>query len=229
MACIKCNLNFNKDDEVLNCDGCQRKLHKECSELTASELRVLDLKSKRTLKFFCDDCQEGTKLLYKIPELIAKIDAMQHEIASLKQNPPHFSEEAIIHEIGERQIKANNVMVYNLPESPDKQDIDSVNLLISEICGVNLVVSKTVRLGKKNKNGNRPLKIVFRNADDALSMIRNRKNIDKKKKIFVEIDMTAVQMNNMKRLRDEVKVRRDNGEDVFIKFVRGVPQIVSKN
>ncbi|KAG5878532.1 hypothetical protein JTB14_008937 [Gonioctena quinquepunctata] len=80
----------------------------------------------------------------RIPELIGKIDTMQKELACLKNQPFRFSEEEIINEINERQTRAKNVMVYNMPESPQKPDIEVVLQLVQDICGSNLKIIKTI-------------------------------------------------------------------------------------
>ncbi|CAH1109118.1 unnamed protein product [Psylliodes chrysocephalus] len=152
----------------------------------------MELREKRLLNFFCDDCQEGSKLLHEIPDLIAKIDDLQEEIMITKENT--------INEIHERQRRANNSIMFNVPEaSRQKTDFDTVKEIVSEIFQ-DLSIVKTIRVGKKNKNGNRLLKVALRNSDDALSIAKNKKKM--KKESFLEVDLTIVQIYNTKQLRE---------------------------
>nr|CAI5823155.1 unnamed protein product [Callosobruchus analis] len=65
MVCVKCKTRLSEDDSVLACDNCTRLVHRDCSGLSVSEFRVMDLKAKRLLKYYCDDCQMGVKLFPK--------------------------------------------------------------------------------------------------------------------------------------------------------------------
>lgn len=232
MECAKCNIKNN--DPVLNCDSCNRSVHRDCSDLNASELKVMDLKGKRLLKFYCDDCLQGIKL---IPKLLNKIDVMQKEIENLrseiKNSPPPIthqgvtSNEAIINEICERQKRLNNVMIFNLPET---NSVDKDKVEVREICKCltkeDLEIVKITRFGKKNKNGFRALKISFSQSEDALKVIRAKKDIIKCRKIFIGPDLTPQQIQYKRDLEIELNERRKRGENgVFIKYVKGVPQL----
>lgn len=56
-----CKLN----EKFVHCDSCNRSMPAECSGLTASELRCMELK-KRNLIFYWDDCKKkrGMNLKY---------------------------------------------------------------------------------------------------------------------------------------------------------------------
>ncbi|KAG5887093.1 hypothetical protein JTB14_013115 [Gonioctena quinquepunctata] len=87
-----------------------------------------------------------------------------------------MSEDNIINELNERQSRALNVMLYNLPESvPNENDIDVVRDIVRETINDNLRTVRTCRNGKENKNGSRDLKVVFSNAIEALKILKNRK------------------------------------------------------
>ncbi|KAG5900077.1 hypothetical protein JTB14_016049 [Gonioctena quinquepunctata] len=64
MACFICKDVKTKD--VFSCDGCNNCICKGCGGLTASEVKVLQLVSGRTLKFYCPKCIKGDSFdLYK--------------------------------------------------------------------------------------------------------------------------------------------------------------------
>lgn len=228
MVCIKCKGIINKDVAVVYCDSCNRVVHRECSDLNASELKVMDLKGKRMLRFFCDDCQAGVKL---IPTLIAKVDALEQELNLLKrkiEEPSTLPEETIVNELQERQKRATNIMIYNMPENTS--DFEEVKKITREATNnVVIEVVSVTRVGKANKNGARPLKVVYRTSNDAMMVIRKRKSVGRARKIFIDVDMTALQRKNIKKLQEELQDRKAKGENVVIKYSNGTPAILSLN
>lgn len=55
-CCIKCKKEAGSDLPVFRCDGCTSCWCKLCGDLSSSEIKVLQLKNARTLRFFCVDC-----------------------------------------------------------------------------------------------------------------------------------------------------------------------------
>lgn len=229
MVCIKCKEQIKKDDWVVTCDSCCRTIHRECSDLNASELKVMDLKGKRTLRFYCEDCQAGLKL---IPTLIAKIDKLESQINAPRRDNININqsmplEEHLICEIHERQKRAKNVVIYNLPES--NNDLNEVKKISKEVTNIDIDVVRVIRFGKPNKNGHRPMKATFGNPDDAMSIIVNRKKIAGKKRIYLETDMTPSQASKIRQLKQELNDRRSKGENIVIKYFNGTPKITPLN
>ncbi|CAH1109305.1 unnamed protein product [Psylliodes chrysocephalus] len=85
------------------------------------------------------------------------------------------------------------------------------------------------RLGRNNGNGAQPLKLTFRNSEEAMIVIRNKKKINKNRKIYTDLDRTLLRRDNMKKLKDELKIRKDKGENVSIKYVDNTPRIVTSS
>lgn len=228
MECIKCRVSNN--DAIIQCDGCNRYVHTECSELNASELKVMGLKGKRLLKFYCEDCTMGVRL---VPELIKKVDDLHKEIIQLTTQSQGnrcstFTEDEVIAEIQERNKRSRNVIMFNLPELGD-DDLNSVREVVTAVTNENLNIEKIVRFGKKNKNGIRAIKVTFSRTEEADRVIRARKNNIKDKKIFIQIDMTQRQRECSEKLRAEIVMRREKGErDIMLKYIQGVPRIVKQ-
>lgn len=228
MKCIKCNIADNKTH--VKCDGCERPVHSECSGLNASELKVMGLKGARSLKFFCDDCLTGLRM---VPQLIKKVDDLRLELDALKRdgsgNIVVNSNDTVLAELQERQKRENNIMIFNLLEEGD--DVGKVKEIFRILTKEDINMSKTIRVGKPNKNGIRALKIVLENPADAVKILKAKKGALKGRKIYVNADLTPMQYGNLKKLRDEVDNRKQNGENVILRYIKGVPQIVedSKN
>ncbi|KAL3282169.1 hypothetical protein HHI36_005364 [Cryptolaemus montrouzieri] len=73
--CSDCGAAAGKDPKdpsskiyIFCCDGCKSPKIDKCSTLTAKEVRVLDFRSRRTLKFWCNNCSDfyTSKLMKKI-------------------------------------------------------------------------------------------------------------------------------------------------------------------
>lgn len=64
MQCETCK----KAEDIYNCDGCGKGLCKKCGNITSSEIKVLQLKNNRVMKFYCTECLkfESLNLLQKI-------------------------------------------------------------------------------------------------------------------------------------------------------------------
>lgn len=97
MNCNLCKQSRTKNKDIFNCDGCNLPVCKECGNLTASEVKALQLIGGRTLKFFCPKCLNGESLeLYQkllnsketiIKDKITIISLLEEEIEKLKNNP----------------------------------------------------------------------------------------------------------------------------------------------
>nr|CAI5846351.1 unnamed protein product [Callosobruchus analis] len=163
IKCSKCRECNN--EPVVYCDSCERAVHTECSELSASELKVMSLKNKRTLKYFCEDCLAGVRA---VPSLIKKIDEFQTQIEDLKlrlSSPTpeqHLTltkvdEADIIMEMQEQQARKNNIMIFNLAETREPDSTVAKNIF-RELTSQDMQIIATSRVGKKNKNDHQALK-----------------------------------------------------------------------
>lgn len=164
----------------------------------------------------------------RITHLEQLLDSYKSTPESNNQPSATLSEEFLVNEVYERQRRATNVMIYNLPESG--HDAEEVNNISREITGnQDTREVKMFRVGKKNKNGARPLKVVFQTPEEAMMILKNRSKIDKSRKIFIDPDLTTLQLKNLKTMNEELRSRKANGEKVAIRYTKGKPIIVSLN
>lgn len=97
MECVICG--ETKSKEVFNCDDCKNLICKSCGGLSGSEVRVLELRGKRVMKFHCPRCLnlETFKLLQNIidsknaniedkNEIISMLKAQIEEIKESNKN-----------------------------------------------------------------------------------------------------------------------------------------------
>ncbi|KAG5871201.1 hypothetical protein JTB14_019297 [Gonioctena quinquepunctata] len=58
------------------CDLCKRVICKNCSNISATEIRVVQM-TARIMPFFCTDCREN---ILKLPDLVKRVSDMEVEI-----------------------------------------------------------------------------------------------------------------------------------------------------
>lgn len=241
MNCSKCNEDTTMDKNALYCDSCNRAVHKECSGLSSTELRVMELKSKRMLKYLCKDCEEGLKL---VPKLFKTMDMLRSDIEILKsqlektvQNSidvksSYENPEEMYSEISDRIDRSRNVLIYNIPENPSKElevrinhDESSVSDILNDL-EIDAGNFKSIRLGRPSTRP-RPVKVIFKDASIALQCLRKRRNLGNESNIRIGADLTIMQRDHIKRVYKELDERKAKGENnIIVKFIRGVPRIV---
>lgn len=219
-----------------------------CTDLTSSEFRVIELKTKRSLKYFCVSCQEGLRL---IPVLQKRIGTLEQRLVNLekvmhagfeelksisKQTVPAPDRSDVVspgdemmREVVDRQRRMNNIMIFNLSLKPDESDASLVSSVMSEVLGHQVAVSGACRVGKPNRNGHKPVRVTLSSGVDVGSALKNRGKFATAKQIYVEADLTPVQMERLQGVRNELNRRRADGEEgLVIRWQSGVPSIVQK-
>jgi hypothetical protein len=137
------------------------------------------------LKFFCKACNNGLRDIPELKLLINRLLAKVNELKSQKNNNnvQNHSEEFIIGEVGERNIRASNLIFYNIPESNLDNAVDRINhdsnfvcnLIDSIISDGNIRPSKVIRLGIHGKYNPRPIKAVFSTPADVFEILKSKK------------------------------------------------------
>ncbi|CAH0558757.1 unnamed protein product [Brassicogethes aeneus] len=82
-TCSKCVKTWSSK-ELFNCDDCRSVNCISCSGLTATELKVMELK-KKTKLFRCGECTANTYTKKDVNELKLKIEYLEKEISMLKE------------------------------------------------------------------------------------------------------------------------------------------------
>lgn len=146
------------------------------------------------------------------------------------QPPVHIIE--TLSEMEDRKIRSKNVIMFEVPESSSdlsfngmSEDMKSVADVIKEIQGANeLQISRVYRLGRKVPDKVRPLKVEFKNSDQAKYVMMNKGKVPKE--IKVKRDLTLSQRREIAELWKEVEERRGKGEDnLTVRFVNSFPRI----
>lgn len=228
-----------KEEKFFHCDSCQRPIHVDCSDLSASEVRCLELK-KRILKFFCNDCQEGLKILPKVLNQLSKLQEDVKKIndtissQKLSDSPSKICQQSeILEEVADRAVRKNNIILYNVEESSAKSPADikkhDTNIVMEALNSIQKIDSDTelrlFRLGKPRSDGSsRPIKIIFGDPELALSFLKNKKHL--KGPIRMNADLTLMQRNHLKELRSQLEILNKDAVLKTIKYINGQPRIV---
>ena len=129
----------------------------------------------------------------------------------------------------EREYRANNIIVYNIPESSRSEAEDRIKEDLSTVTRVfeamdiedQDIVEKCVRVGKKETGKNRVTKVVLKDKgirSKILKRAKALKDIEEFERVYVGPDLTIMQRKEQQELRKELFARREKGEtDIFIR------------
>lgn len=208
----------------------------------------MGLKTKRTMLFLCPPCRDG---LFQVPVLIKTVEALRDDVQQLQSRlstlPTNTTEQPraagdalaagdVIAEMAERERRACNIIVAGARESDSAEAADRLkhdeSLLKQVLVDAGNVidisdVKKVVRLGKKVDSGDskpRLMKVILRSRECAIEILKNKSKLSD---VRVFNDQTPKQREDLRALRETLKVRQEQGEsDLTIKYIRGVPKII---
>ena len=197
--------------------------------LTLQDIPALIRESEERIKNF---------LKTEIEAVNKRLDKFEASLFSVKANCDHLGneittiKEVIIDqqlkiESHEAKLRSNNIIVHNIPEDPvfygpDKLEDDKSKM--SVLCHLSDVkikaddMSSFQRLGKRQQNKNRPLKVTLKNSSQKFQFLNNRGSLSKsndlmhifKAKIFVNADSSFLVQKEEYRLRQKLKdLKRD--------------------
>ena len=150
--------------------------------------------------------------------------------------------ETIVNEVEERDRRKPNLIVSGLLEKEEgdvlerkRWDEKQVEALFQSLCQMNKdAISSVHRIGKVNlvKSTPRLLKVVCRDNESKRALLRKARDLRNTanfKQVYVNPDLTPVQQEQSKRLRRELRMRRDRGEDVVISNGRVIQRNGTQN
>lgn len=175
-----------------------------------------------------DVINENKSLQTKVEQLEAKLTVIE----SAHVNSIENNQEKIYSELIDRQYRARNIIVFNIPEFSnsltDQLDDPSVIIELFRTIGVQIIPVCLHRFGNMS-NKPRPLRVILPTPADVFEILKVKKKllgIDKFKTIHITSDRTTQQRNYFRKIISDLKMRKDAGEAVlFIKFVNNVPTI----
>jgi hypothetical protein len=123
----------------------------------------------------------------------------------------------------EREKRRNNLVILGMKETDNDEYKDDVEELIKELMGgLYVKIQVGERIGRKDGKA-RPVRITvedLRHRRNILRKAKELKNMEGKERIYITPDLTRLQQEDDKKLRDQVKIFRNRG-DIDAKIVRG--------
>ena len=120
----------------------------------------------------------------------------------------------------DRDRRQKNIIIYNLPEATDHAaDKVSFLALCKTVFNLDVLVTRVIRLGKRQENKHRPLLVCFTHKDEKTTVI-SRSNLlhrhDKFKRVFIAPDQTKFEREKHAKLVNELRERKTKGETNLI-------------
>lgn len=151
-------------------------------------------------------------------------------------SPPVLVDSVLIFEATDRQIRASNLIIFNLPETRAgtgwELDRRNVGEMFSTM-GLQIYGFRCYRLGERGldvEKRPRPLRVMMAGAQEVFAVLGMKAVLTctaKWANIRMCSDRTQMQRDQMQALRNEVARRTRNGEkNLAIKYVNGVPSII---
>lgn len=255
--CDKCEVQVADLDRIC-CDQCSKCFHPICAGLSRQEAICIKAKDRK-ISFYCDKCKSLinsiTNLNAIVVELKDQIDKLNTDFKDLKtkfdSQKTAIDKDAVktqtasgdinmiaelMEEVNEREIRSKNVLIFNMPESlkttkDERHEDDALRAtnIITTCSSVDISNLRTYRLGKYNASRNRPMKVIMESRSDVIKVLQNKRkvNIDNVK---IGPDQTKMQQKHFKDLANQINELKRNGvTNKIIKYINGIPRIVTKN
>ena len=165
-------------------------------------------------------------------------NTMKHNLKT-NAEPPNFrrilqeSKNEELAQRKERDARASNIIIFNLPENNEtaeskKDDLEIVKELLVAI-EVTSLPESVIRLGKPNETKARPIKIIMSNQDDKelimCSVTKLKDGPEKFKRISITEDYTPEERLAIREKVKEAKRKTElEGEGKYVFKVRGTPK-----
>lgn len=230
--CKTCEESGVRNKNTRGSSSTGRILNNSKMEFTLADvmekLENMELKQNDLLQMYNNQLKINQKLRDDIDLLKQKID----ELSNTVPYPSENNQLDAIREISERETKKNNLMIFGCEENnSDETDMNNVKNVIKSVCPeINTDDLKVKRIGKKNDEKIRPLKVTLRSHIEVRNLFFKAKElvkVPKYKHLALGFDKTARQIAEYKSLKNEMQERIKNGENnLRIKYFHDVPKII---
>lgn len=165
-----------------------------------------------------EKCAENiTTLQQENVELHIKVSALESKIEKQVANA--------YEEMKMRIEREKNVIIWGVPEGGTDAKVEEIIETLVKPSTVNF--TGCFRLGKPHPKRTRPIKVEFKDKNDATLVLRNRKKAPTEiyPNLKIKNDRTPTQIKELSALYKEVEIRNNNGENVIIRYFNGIPKI----
>lgn len=219
------------------------------SSTTSSSLTLVDIKNliESSTKEIMDSLKNEIKeisnnlshLQKKVNELESRNVQLEQRCNQLESKSLNFSA-TILDEMEDRLRRKKNLIISGIPEQTEgsveermEADKTIVKDLLESLCGMSDDdISRSHRIGRQQPDKNRLIRVVLSNEDDKKNVLYNAKQLRSMpsyKNVYVNPDLTPSQRESNKLLHEELKRRRDLGNDVVIRGGKVVSRSRAQN
>ncbi len=236
--CAKCDGIVNDNVKALRCEFCTVWVCLHCTEVPESMYDLMMDKEVPNVIWTCDSCIHALPTIKKLGKTL---QGVKDEQISCKKDISKLNEKVdklessidvkvqdAINDYRNREARKCNIIIHNVPESnkenpKDRMKDDTVQVMdmiegAMELETAN--INSAIRLGKKDSEGRvRLLKVTVDSVKSKREILINAKKlrgIGKWKNIFVTPDLAPKERQQNKELREELKKRREDGEDGLV-------------
>ena len=171
--------------------------------------------------------EESNKSLASKSELLEekcnRIEPLKNDIIKMRsEREEHL--DAIIHEVQGVTKRKNNITISGLREANRgtldervKHDLERCQAIFNEM-KIDTKIVSAHRLGKAQEHSKRLLKVELTKESDKWKILSKAKCLKNTqfKEVFINPDYTLLQQRRMKVAKQELKERREQGEDVVL-------------
>ncbi len=193
-----------------------------------------------SIKSICDTLKEVSQNLLAVTDRMSKCEQRISDLESRGPSNGNFADVIkAVEEHAKRQEKKNNVVIHFLPDADNfnanqdmngggliGNDMEKVAKLVEATNGDPASIVKVFRMGGARDDGkSRPLKVICNDSWTKRGLITGQKRLQQKfpilaeSKMFVRDDLTDLQREEDKKLREQLKIARDEnpGKDLVIR------------
>ena len=215
----------------------KRELTEALKDAIDSAERKESFTSQSIKTMICEAVQELKKELAAeqmkfLTSLEERLNLQLRELQLTKEVMRNEIESEIMTELNDRQNRRNNLLVFGVPESEGSDDEDPNSLRDDdqiESIFTNLGATaeklrpmKFFRLGRRSGRP-RPIKLLFSSFEEKQSVLRAAPLLSRLqpsnplRRIYIKPDMSLREQAEERKLRSELKERKEQGEDVTIR------------
>ena len=178
--------------------------------------------------------------LVDIRSITNDLDTRVRQLEQISSCPPALSSsspavtEEIIGELNDRQLRAKNLIIHGLPETPNTSpglpsriDREGVTSILSQIQPSDYADITLHRIGEPKGSAPRPLCVGLKSSEVVINILRGKSRYSGPCKI--SDDKTMTQRRALDQLRMRLRALHEGGEDNWtIRYIHGVPTIVER-
>ena len=196
--------------------GIEMRIDETISKKLAENYTKFDAKISKASESYADSIKQNVNCAEKVPDFRKIIEDTKNEELVLQK---------------ERETRAPNIIINGLPEEADTpvkqkaEDIKSIREFLDAI-EVASMPEFVTRLGRRNDNNYRPIKIKMKNQNDKDPVMSNLNKLKQAseilRKVSVTDDYTVKEREEIKKQVEEAKSKTElEGDGKYVFKVRG--------